>query len=328
MTFHATRFHAIFAVLIAPSMIYAQGAGAGGFGGGGFGGGGGAAYNAFQNQPNSSSQYAYANGSEFIGVTGSAEVSVPPESLRLVFAVTAQADSSNECANKVKTTIAAIRAGLPQLKVDVKDTVEDFIVVMPTYAWKAKGGESVKHLEEYRSGYRMQTNLHVLCNTEQQANAVIELAFSNGVTDIISFDYWHSKLDDFKQEALQQALKAAQSKSAILLSVFSDAPELLNIDNTTKVTSPQSQYRTLDIPESSSQVVLPYDWRDYLKISAQRPVATYYAGGSDFADVTTSRPPMNPEILVRSEVTLTYSSPARVQRIALEMERLRAAKEE
>ena len=308
----------LFVGTIVPVAAFAQG---GGFGGGG--GGAGAAYQAYQNQTPASRQSANANASELIAVKGSAEISVKPESLRLVFAVTSEAKESIECSKQVDAAITKIRETLEPLELTGDRVVEDFIVVIPSYKWDLEEIETRKHLREIHDGYRMQTNLHVLCNDEAQAMAVIDEAFKAGVSEIISFDYFHSDLDRYKREVLKKALDEAKSKSEILLAVFDDKPKVLNIDDASSVSFPQSQYKTIAPTPDNGQVILPYSWRDYLKIKAHRPKTTYYAGSTEYSDLGLKKPPMNPEIIVRSNVTLTYGSPARAERI--EIEKIKAA---
>lgn len=295
--------------------------------GGGMGAGAGAAYNAYQNQPTSHIQYSQANSSELIAVSGAAEVSVKPESLRLVFAVTAEGKSSRDCSDKTKETIASIRRSLEAIEIAKADIVEDFIVVLPLYIWNLDKVEGNQVIRESKDGYRMQTNLHVLCDDEKQAMAVIDIAFGVGVTEIVSFDYVHSELDNHKREALKKAVEEAKSKAEILLSVFDEKPRVLNIGNSIKVSYPQSLYKTL-APKPVDQTIIPYAWRNHLKVKAHRPLTTFYAGSQDYADSSPSRPAMNPEISIVATVTLTYSSPAREERLEIEREKSADAKSE
>ena len=317
-------------VSLMPSFLMAQGGGigGGGFGGGGFGGGAaGAAYNAYQNQPMAWPQTTYANPSEFIAVKGSAELAVNPESIRLVFAVTSEADSSLECSAKVQGAIKAIQADLKKMGIQGDRVVEDFIVILPSYIWELKdilknGKEDRKYLKERQKGFRMQTNLHILCKTEVQANEVMQVAFRQGVTEIISFDYWHPELDRFKKEALKKAVETAKDKSDILLSLFDQKPAIMNINNSTKISFPATLYKTLQPVPYDESALIPYNWNNsYLKIRAFRPKSTFYAGSQEYADIAGVGQPMNPKIIIRSEVTLTYESPARKQRLQIELER-------
>jgi|GEM_PF-1518437 len=302
-------------LFLLPVSIFAQG--------GGYNAQASAGYYGHNSQPHAQKSVEPAAPSEFITITGTAEVSLKPESLRLVFAVTAEAESSVECSRLVKQRIAEIREGIQKLELDASKVVEDFIVVVPSYTWELQTKEKTRFVKEVPNGFRMQSNLHILCDDEAQAMAVIDLAFAAGVTEIISFDYWHSELDAQKQDALKQALEAAKAKSEVLLAVFDEKPRLLNIDNSIKVSFPVSQYKTITPAPANDEAILPSNWRhDMVKIRAQRPKTTFYAGNQDFTDTGPGRAPMSPEISVISTVTLTYTSPAREER--LEIERLAA----
>ena len=316
-------------LLLSPVFVFAQGNGTGmgaaGLGmGPGMGMGAGIGYQAYnQRYPYPYYQRPRANSIETIIVDGSAEIAVKPESLRLVFAVTAEGKESNECSQKVKAAIDTIREGLQPLKITGDRIVEDFIAVIPSYEWENDkvewdNGKKTEYLQEVHSGFRMQTNLHVLCDEETQALAVIDEAFKAGVTEIISFDYFHSDLDRYKRESLKKALAEAKSKSEILLSVFDDKPKVLNVENTMAVNFPESQYVTIAPTPANAKAILPYDWRNYLKIAAHRPKTTFYAGSKEFSDLGLKKPPMNPEIIVRSTIKLTYGGPARQERLELE----------
>lgn len=159
---------------------------------------GSAGYGAQQNQPRPQESANTANESEFIAITGTAEVSVKPESLRIVFAVTAEADTSLECSRLVKERIANIREALTLLDIESTKVVEDFIVVVPSFTWELQTKEKTRFVKEVPDGFRLQSNLHILCKDDAQAMAVIDTAFASGVTEIISFDYWHSQLDEQK----------------------------------------------------------------------------------------------------------------------------------
>lgn len=292
------------------------------FGQGG-GMGAGAAYNAHQNQPVASYQNSQANHSELVAVKGTAELSIKPELLRLVFAVTSENETSQGCAAATAASILKIREGMKPLRVDQDKVVEDFIVVVPKYRWTLTKLRDEDVVKEVKDGFRMQTNLHVLCNDERQAMAVINVAFQAGVTEIVSFDYTHSQLDQFKRTALKQALEEAKSKSDILLTVFDQKPKVLNVDHSITVSFPESLYKTISPTPALEEALIPYAWRNkYLKIRANRPLTTFYQGNKAYSDLSPKRPAMNPEISIQSTVTLTYGSPARSER--LEIERLNA----
>ena len=324
-----------FSILVALLLISATAVGQGFGGGGSSSSRGTTARSSDQNSASHQFQSATANHSQVVAVSGTAVLSVKPESLRLVFAVTADEATSQACATSIKTAISEIRKGVTQIDVADNNVVEDFIVLDKKYTWeiaKVKfankdipkvnddDDEVAKLMREIPDGFRMQTNLHVLCKDEQQALDVMEVAFKAGVNDIISFDYWHSDIDSYKKEALKKAVIEAKSKAKTLLSVFDKQPAILNVESVAEISYPESQYVTIKPELSGTNASVPRWWSDYAKLQAPRPRLTYYTGSSIYADLSPTRPTMHPEILVSSTVTLTYGSPDRDTR--LEMQRL------
>ena len=317
-------------LLLTNSTAFAQGFGAGGFGGGGSG-----AANHSRAKSHPRSESPSPNRSELLAVSGTALLSVKPESLRLVFGVTADEETSQACAATVKKAISAIRKGAAGIDIAAESVVEDFIIVEPTHQWELikvkfksefeKGEDEkddgiAKLVRETPSGFRMQTNLHVLCKDEQQALEVMNIAFDAGVNDIISFDYWHSDIDKHKKEALKKAVEQAKLKAEILLAVFDEKPSLLNVSSSGYISYPQEHYQTIEPDLTAAQKSVPYSWRDYGVIRAFRPRITFYAGSKEYADLSPTGPGMTPQISVSSTVTLTYGSPARDE--SLELTRL------
>lgn len=309
-----TNLLLLLVVTFIPAACLAQGAGFGA-------GGAGAAANAYQNQPASVWSPNGANYSELIAISGTAEIAVKPESLRLVLAVTSEAPTARECSQAIGAVIANIRNGIGKFGLQERDVVEDFIVVVQQYQWELDKFGKREVVREKPDGFRMQTNLHILCKDEAQALKAIDVAFGEGVSEIVSFDYWHSNLDQVKQDAMKKALAAAKAKSEILLAIFDEKPKILNINSSISLSSPATQYKTLT-PRPSDSFILAYDWQKIPRIKAHRPLTTFYAGGQAFSDVTPDHPPMRPEILVQATIKLTYESPVRQER--MEIERMKA----
>lgn len=155
----------------------------------------------------------------------------------------------------------------------------------------------------------MQANLHVSVKTEKDAMAAINLAFKQDVTDIVTFDYWSSKLDEEKIKAREAAVEAAKEKSKTLLAVFDESPKVINIQESTAVFFPHSLYRTYgNILEEE----VNYDriWPDKPAIKAYRPKMTFFQGLQSHSEVRPPGAPMRPEIAVVSTVRIYYQSPS------------------
>lgn len=285
-----------------------------GQGGGSYGGAGsdneqrlGSASVSDQGQIWQSPFYVPMKSSDPIRVTGTSAIRVPIEGIRLVLAVTAEGDSANACQQEVAEDIAAIRTSWLQIGIQEADVVEDFISLLPRYVWglEDRGGESFR--VQQRDGYRMQTNLHVAVKTEEQAMQVIQAGFGETNLEVITFDYWSSKLDEEKQKAIAAALTAAQQKSEILLAVFEEKPKVINVLESTIVSFPASMYTTYEN-------VLEEDWNhwnsDKPSIKAFRPKMTFYRGLGGGADTGPKTAAMHPEIGIVSTVQILYQSPA------------------
>jgi uncharacterized protein YggE len=244
----------------------------------------------------------------FITIEGTSEIRVKPTEIRVVLAVTSEGNTANECHDLIEDSISKLRKSWSEMGVPTENLVEDFISVLPTYAWEIekKGNNEVG--VEKKVGYRMQTNLHVAVADDAQAEKTLAAAFQQGVSDIIAFDYWSKDLDDFKIKARDQALKAARSKSDFLLAQFDSRPPLINIQEQTTVHYPESLYHSFS-NVVDSEVNLAWR-RETTFFRAHRPRNTYYRGMQQYRDIQSPELPMKPEISVISSVRFFFESPA------------------
>ena len=194
---------------------------------------------------------------------------------------------------------------------DIEDdrVAEDFIAILPRYQWTIqKRGDAEVGVEE-RSGYHMQTNLHVPLDGEQDAQTALNAAFEHGVTDIIAFDYHNDGLNELKADARVRALDAANDKAdALLRELFGDQrPKVINVQEHTVVHRPQSQYQSFTNTVDQSITTAPRQGMPL--IGAIRPRNTYYRGLQSGADIEPQRLALRPEISVVSTVRLYYESP-------------------
>lgn len=253
----------------------------------------------------------------YIAVDGKAEVRVKPTELRIVLAVTAEGETAEACQKSVEATLARLKGAWTRLKVPAEAIVVDFIAVLPRYEWKMekRGEENVG--AERKSGYRMQTNVHLAVAGDKEALAVLTAAFEQGVTDIIAFDYWSKELDAVKEQAREKALAAARGKSDMLLKVlFTDKPQVINVQEQTTVHYPDSLYQSFT--NTVEEEAIPAHWRGQTLIRAQRPKNTYYRGFYSNGDIQPRDLPMKPEISVVSTVRLYFESPAAARRVKKE----------
>ncbi|MGI9455880.1 MAG: SIMPL domain-containing protein [Aeoliella sp.] len=245
----------------------------------------------------------------YITIEGTAELRVSPEEIRVVLAITSESETADECQTKNAERVNAVLASWKELDVPVDDVVEDFISVLPVYEWRIAERDGQEVRMQQREGYRMQSNLHIAVETEEQAMDAINRAFQAGVTDIVTFDYWSSQLDEQRVNARKLAVEAAKAKAELLLAEFDKRPRVINVQEATAVFFPHSLYHTYEnILEES--VDWGTRWREKPRILAYRPKMTFFQGLKSQADLRHKELPMRPEIAVISTVRLYYQSPA------------------
>jgi uncharacterized protein YggE len=245
----------------------------------------------------------------YITVEGRAEVRVKPTEIRVVLAVTSEAETAQRCQQAVQGTIQRLKAAWTKMGIAPGHIVVDFIAVVPRYTWSMETQDKMEVGVEKKVGYRMQTNIHLAVPRESQAQAALALAFEEGVTDIIAFDYWSGELDAIKVNARQQALKAARDKAdSLFTALFHDQPPIINVQEQSTVRYPESLYHSF--VNSQDETVTANFNRNVPFIHASRPRNTYYRGLYSDGDVQPRDLPMNPEISVVSTVRLYFKSPA------------------
>jgi len=245
----------------------------------------------------------------YIALDGRAETRVRPSEIRIVLAVTAEAETAEKCQQSVTATVERLKTAWSKMKIAPENIVVDFIAVLPRYTWNLENRDHVEVGVEKKAGYRMQSNVHLAVRNSSQAEAALAQAFAQGVTDIIAFDYWSRDLDEVKVKVRQDAVKAARAKAdALLTPLFSEKPPIINVQEKTTVRYPASLYASF---RASDEEVMTPSWRrDIPLINAARPRNTYYRGLLTDGDVQPRELPMSPEISVVSTVRLYFRSPA------------------
>jgi uncharacterized protein YggE len=245
----------------------------------------------------------------YITLDGRAETRVRPSEIRIVLAVTAEADSAAKCQQAAVATIDRLKAAWAKMKDPPKDTFVDFIAILPRFTWSLEKLEGSEVGVEKKSGYHIQSNVHLAVADNAQAEAALAVAFGEGVTDIIAFDYWSRDLDEIKAKVRQEAVKAARAKADTLLSpLFDGKLPIINVQEKTTVRYPDSMY--VSFRASYEETFVP-SWRNnnVAQIRADRPRNTYYRGLNTDGDIQPRELPMRPEISVVSTVRLYFRSP-------------------
>ena len=245
----------------------------------------------------------------YIAIDGLAEVRVRPTEIRIVFAVTNEGKTAVECHAAIADTISKLKTSWSGMGIPAERIVEDFIAVLPLYAWNLEKHGNGDIGVEKKTGFRMQTNVHLAVPNDANAVKAFEVAFKHGVTDIIAFDYWSKELDGTKIKAREQAVKAARSKSDMLFAdLFDAAPVVINVQEKTTVHYPASLYHSF-VNAYDEEVTNAWR-RDIPFVRAYRPRNTYYRGFYFDGDIQSHELPMHPEISVVSMVRLYFESGA------------------
>ncbi|MCH5375204.1 MAG: SIMPL domain-containing protein [Planctomycetes bacterium] len=244
-----------------------------------------------------------------IAIEGRAEIRVRPTEIRIVLAVTGEGDDAQSCRRSVGAIVQQLKQAWVESGIEPRNIVEDFIAILPRYEWQLEKQGNTEVGVERKVGYRMQTNLHLAIPDDSAAQKALDLAFAQGITDIIGFDYWNGELDASKVKAREQAVQAALGKAELLLgTLFDDRPPVINVQEQTTVRYPESLYQSFT--RAYDEDVTPSWRRDVPFIRAPRPQNTYYRGLYTDSDVQPGELPMRPEISVVSTVRIYYRTPA------------------
>jgi len=245
----------------------------------------------------------------FIAIEGRAEVRVRPTEIRIVLAVTSEHQTAQECQTANQEKISKLKKSWAGMGIPAESVVEDFIAVLPLYQWNIEKQGNTDVGVEKKTGFRIQTNVHLAVPNDANAVKAFTVAFEHGVTDIIAFDYWSKELDETKIKAREQAVKAARSKSNLLLAaLFEVVPPVINVQEQTTIRYPESLYHSF-VNTHDEEVTAGWR-RDIQLIRAYRPRNTYYRGLYSDGDTQARDLPMHPEISVVSTVRLYFESPA------------------
>jgi uncharacterized protein YggE len=248
----------------------------------------------------------------YITIEGRAEVRVRPTDVRMVLAVTSEAETAQKCQQATDAAIDGLKGAWSKMGIGPERIVVDFIAVLPRYEWTPEKHGNADVEVEKKVGYRMQTNVHLAAKGEAEARAALGRALEQGLTDIIAFDYWSKDLDEVKGKAREQALKAARGKADVFLgALFANRPPVINVQERTTVRYPESLYQSFtNVADEAASGSAGYNRREVPFIKAYRPRNTYYRGLYSDGDVQPRELAMSPEISVISTVRLYFKSPA------------------
>ena len=162
------------------------------------------------------------DSSRSIQVSGSATVKVIPDLVTIQLGVTSNATTPQGVYDQntaaMKKTIAAIRS----LGVAEKDISTDYYIIQPVY-------------QNYDSldikGYRINNTIIVNLKDVSKVSQVLAAALSAGANEVVDVQFKTSQLRQYRDQARELAMKAAQEKARDLASAANAQPGcVLNID--------------------------------------------------------------------------------------------------
>jgi len=162
------------------------------------------------------------DSSRTIQVSGSAVVKVVPDLVTIQLGVTSNATTPQGVYDQntaaMKKTVAAIRA----LGVAEKDISTDYYIIHPVY-------------QDYNDldikGYRINNTIIVNLKDVSKVSQVLTAALSAGANEVVDVQFKTSQLRQYRDQARELAMKAAQEKARALAGAASaQVGCVLNID--------------------------------------------------------------------------------------------------
>ncbi len=162
------------------------------------------------------------DSSRSIQVSGSAVIKVVPDLVTIQLGVTSNAATPQGVYDQntavMKKTVAAIRA----LGVADKDISTDYYLIHPVY-------QDYNDLEI--KGYRIDNTIIVNLKDVSKVSQVLAAALSAGANQVVDVQFKTSQLRQYRDQARELAMKAAQEKAHDLASAANAQPGcVLNID--------------------------------------------------------------------------------------------------
>ncbi len=116
----------------------------------------------------------------YITIDGRAEVRVKPTDVRIVLAVTSEAETAPQCQQSIDATIDGLKKAWAKMGIGPERIVVDFIAVLPRYQWTPEKHGTTDVEVEKKVGYRMQTNVHLAAKGEAEARSASAGPWSKG----------------------------------------------------------------------------------------------------------------------------------------------------
>jgi uncharacterized protein YggE len=181
----------------------------------------------FANRSNVTVTPALAAGNECdssrtVQVSGSATVKVVPDLVTLQLGVTSNDTAPQGVYDKNTATVKKVLAAIRALGVADRDLSTDYYIIHPVY-------------DDYNSldikGYRINNTVIVNLKDVSKVSRVLAAALSAGANEVVDVQFKTSQLRQYRDQAREMAVKAAQEKARDLAGTASaQVGCVLNID--------------------------------------------------------------------------------------------------
>ncbi len=148
--------------------------------------------------------------SHVITVAGSQEVYVVPDIAQLVFRVTTEAQTAQECQQKNTENLQQVLSYLKSQGLEETSIQTSNYSLEPMYDWN--NGRTI-------TGYEMSTRVTVSQAPLEQAGTLVTNVVQNGANEVESVSYLSSKYDESYQDALKKAIEDAKAKAEAMAAV-------------------------------------------------------------------------------------------------------------
>lgn len=146
-----------------------------------------------------------------IRVSGSAEVKVAPDEIRLSVAVETRSETLDPAWRENDEKTARVLKFLKEAGIKEKDVQTDYINIQPDYDYNNRP-------RIIPSAYIVQKSIQIRLTNTTNFQAVLTGILTNGVNRVNDVDFRTTQLRKFRDEARAMAIRAAKEKAGALVS--------------------------------------------------------------------------------------------------------------
>ena len=183
-----------------------------------------------------------------ISVTGTAQISVPPDKVMIYLQVLTRSNTSADEAKNLNANISdAVLTSLLKVGVDRGSIETGGFSVYPEYDWTQDKGQVLK-------GYAATNSMTVTLTDFNNAGKVVDAAVdSGGLVSYINYDLSVAKQNEYKATALADASKDAKVKAEAIASGLSTSlGNLVSVSSSDYNYMPYPLYRAMEAGTVSS----------------------------------------------------------------------------